>query len=46
MAQAAGSARQRPQELAELPGLVAEQVEIARRHVNWHLARSRAAAAT
>jgi signal transduction histidine kinase len=45
MAQAAGSARQHPQELAELPGLVAEQVEVARRHVNWHLARSRAAAA-
>lgn len=45
MAQAAGSARQHPDELAALPGLVAEQVEIARRHVHWHLARSRAAAA-
>jgi signal transduction histidine kinase len=45
MAQAASSARHRPDELAGLAGLVSEQVEIARRHVNWHLARSRAAAA-
>ncbi|WP_051244083.1 sensor histidine kinase [Azohydromonas australica] len=45
MAQAAGSVQRHPAELAALPGLVAEQVEIARRHVHWHLARSRAAAA-
>ncbi|WP_066343159.1 sensor histidine kinase [Azohydromonas lata] len=45
MAQAAGSARQHPDELVALPRLVAEQVEVARRHVHWHLARSRAAAA-
>ncbi|WP_157264276.1 sensor histidine kinase [Azohydromonas aeria] len=45
MAQAADSAQRHPDELAALPALVAEQVEIARRHVHWHLARSRAAAA-
>lgn len=45
MAQAASSAQQHPDERAALAGLVSEQVEIARRHVHWHLARSRAAAA-
>lgn len=30
---------------SELARLVAEQVELARRHVDWHMARSRAAAA-
>jgi signal transduction histidine kinase len=44
LAQAAEAAHRRPQALQELPALVAEQVELARRHVNWHLARSRAAA--
>lgn len=31
--------------LHQLPQLVAEQVALARRHVDWHMARSRAAAA-
>lgn len=43
--QAASAARQRPEALVELPALVDEQVAHARRHVDWHLARSRAAAA-
>lgn len=29
----------------ELPGLVLDQVQVARRHIDWHLARARAAAA-
>lgn len=29
----------------ELPALVADQVQVAHRHIDWHLARSRAAAA-
>ncbi len=45
MAQAAQTAAQRPGAAAELPALVQEQVAVARRHVDWHLARSRAAAA-
>jgi signal transduction histidine kinase len=45
MAQAANAARAQPKAQESLPTLVAEQVEVARRHVNWHLARSRAAAA-
>ena len=45
MAQAAAAAAQRPQSLADLAPLVQEQVAVARRHVDWHLARSRAAAA-
>lgn len=28
----------------ELPGLVLDQVQVARRHIDWHLARARAAA--
>lgn len=38
-AQASGSASN------ELPALVSDQVQVARRHIDWHLARSRAAAA-
>jgi signal transduction histidine kinase len=45
MAQAAAAARSRPQALAELPALVAEQVALARRQVDWQLSRARAAAA-
>jgi len=45
MTQAAASAQQHPEAAAELASLVHEQVELARRHVDWHLARSRAAAA-
>jgi len=45
MAQAAAVARQHPETGAELAALVEEQVGVARRHVDWHLARSRAAAA-
>ena len=44
LAQAAAAAEQ-PRALAELPALVAEQVAIARRQVDWHLSRARAAAA-
>jgi signal transduction histidine kinase len=46
MAQAASAAERHPDALAELGPLVQEQVATARRHVDWHLARSRAAAAT
>jgi signal transduction histidine kinase len=45
MAQAAAAAAQRPQAAADLPGFVQQQVAVARRQVDWHLARSRAAAA-
>jgi signal transduction histidine kinase len=45
LAQGAEAARARPQALAELPALVDEQVALARRHVDWHLSRARAAAA-
>lgn len=45
MSQAAAAAMQRPQTAAELAPLVQEQVAVARRHVDWHLARSRAAVA-
>ena len=54
MAQAAGAARAEPASSARpVPGaapvalaaLVEEQVAVARRHVDWHLARARAAAA-
>jgi signal transduction histidine kinase len=45
MAQGAISACQHPEALAALPAFVTDQVEVVRRHVNWHLARSRAAAA-
>ena len=33
-------------DLAALAGLVREQVQLARRHIDWHLARSRMAAST
>ena len=45
MSQAAALAQQRPEAGAELATLVQEQVDVARRHVDWHLARARAAAA-
>ncbi len=45
MSQAAAVALQRPETGAELAALVDEQVGVARRHVDWHLARARAAAA-
>jgi signal transduction histidine kinase len=45
MSQAAAVAQQRPETGADLAVLVEEQVGVARRHVDWHLARARAAAA-
>jgi len=45
MSQAAAAAVQRPDACADLATLVEEQVGVARRHVDWHLARARAAAA-
>ena len=45
LSQAAATALQRPETAAELAQLVEEQVGVARRHVDWHLARARAAAA-
>ena len=45
MSQAAAVALQRPGASVDLATLVEEQVAVARRHVDWHLARSRAAAA-
>lgn len=45
MAQAAATAEQRPQSASGLAPLIREQVAMARRQVDWHLARSRAAAA-
>ncbi len=45
LSQAAASARRSPQAAAELAALVNEQTNLARRHVDWHLARARAAAA-
>lgn len=45
LAQAAAEARRRPPSASDLPALVDEQVRVAQRHVDWHLARSRAAAA-
>ncbi len=44
-AMAHAAAADRPEALAELPALVAEQVAVARRQVDWHLSRARAAAA-
>jgi signal transduction histidine kinase len=43
--QAAAAAAQRRGGAAELPTLVQQQVDVAQRHVDWHLARARAAAA-
>lgn len=45
LSQAAASARRSPQAAAELAALVEEQASLARRQVDWHLARARAAAA-
>lgn len=45
LSQAAASTGPGPQAAADLAALVDEQVRVARRHVDWHLARSRAAAA-
>lgn len=45
LSQAAASTARTPQGAADLAALVQEQVALARRHVDWHLARSRAAAA-
>ncbi|BDI07375.1 sensor histidine kinase [Sphaerotilus microaerophilus] len=44
LAQAATAARTEPAAAAELPALVTQQVELARRQVDRHLARARAAA--
>ncbi|HMN75988.1 MAG TPA: sensor histidine kinase [Burkholderiaceae bacterium] len=46
MAQAATAAERRPEGDPDLAALVQEQVAAARRQVDWHLARSRAAAQT
>lgn len=45
MAQAAAATQHQGQAAAELAPLVQEQVAVARRQVDWHLARARAAAA-
>lgn len=45
LGQGASQAVDSPSALNELPALVIDQVHVARRHVDWHLARSRAAAA-
>jgi signal transduction histidine kinase len=45
LAQGAANARTSDAAATELPALVADQVQAARRHIDWHLARSRAAAA-
>ena len=43
--QAAAAAQRRDGAAAGLPALVQQQVDVAQRHVDWHLARARAAAA-
>lgn len=45
LGQGAGQAGASASALHELPALVTDQVQVARRHIDWHLARSRAAAA-
>jgi len=45
LAQGASQARSDGAVHAKLPDLVHDQVQVARRHVDWHLARARAAAA-
>ena len=45
LSQAAAAAGPRPPGDSELAALVEEQVRVARRQIDWHLARSRAAAA-
>jgi signal transduction histidine kinase len=45
LSQAAASTRQTTAAAPELAALVEEQVAVARRHIDWHLARARAAGA-
>lgn len=45
LSQGAANAGTSASTLSELPVLVRDQVKMARRHIDWHLARSRAAAA-
>lgn len=45
LAQGAAQAGTSERARQELPALVSDQVQVARRHIDWHLARSRAAAA-
>lgn len=45
LAQGAAQAPTSERAWRELPALVSDQVQVARRHIDWHLARSRAAAA-
>lgn len=45
LAQGAAQAPTSERAWQELPALVSDQVQVARRHIDWHLARSRAAAA-
>lgn len=45
LAQGATQAQASASAAHELPALVSDQVQVARRHIDWHLARSRAAAA-
>ncbi len=45
LAQGAAQAQASASASRELPALVSDQVQVARRHIDWHLARSRAAAA-
>ncbi|WP_425258695.1 ATP-binding protein [Rubrivivax sp. RP6-9] len=45
LAQAAAAAQRHPADAAALAARVQDQVGLARRHVDWHLARARAAAA-
>lgn len=45
LAQGATQAQASAGALHDLPALVSDQVQVARRHIDWHLARSRAAAA-
>lgn len=45
LAQGAAQAQASSGASNELPTLVSDQVQVARRHIDWHLARSRAAAA-
>ena len=46
LGQAAEQARSHPASAPELPALVSEQVETARRQIDWHLARARVAASS
>ena len=46
LGQAADQAKTMRSAALELPALVSEQVNVARRHIDWHLARARVAAST